>query len=288
MTLFHSAGPYWDVCRAWFLSAWVGIVVVAPLVIGIGQLWREPPSRGEWIEGIGVFGLTALACLYTANQQTGSWLSFSPSAFVLPLLLWLTARCQPTFGIAGAFLASIAIIFATTFGVGRFGDAAVPIAERVRGAQVGMTTVTLFTLVLTTLFTQRKEAEESLAKERTMLARLHEVSSRLWLKRDLSQALDEILAGAIELMVADMGTIRILDTTRGVLKIGAQRGLNEEYLRCFGEITTDGGSPCCRASRSAERIVVEDVETDKYFTPFRPIARAAGYPESGLAASRQP
>ena len=277
MTLFHSAGPYWDVCLAWFLSAWVGIVVVAPLVIGIGRLWREPPSRGEWIEGVGVFGLTAFACLYTASQQTGSWLSFSPSAFVLPLLLWLTARCQPTFGIAGAFLASIAIIFATTFGVGRFGDAAVPIAERVRGAQVGMMTVTIFTLVLTALFAQRKEAEESLAKERTMLARLHGVSSRLSLKRDLHQALDEILAGAIELMGADMGAIRLWDSARGSLRIEAHRGFACEYLDLFRQIPVENTPPCKNVLRSGERMVIEDVEEDPRFAPFRPLARAAGY-----------
>jgi integral membrane sensor domain MASE1 len=124
MTLLHTPAPYWDVWRTWFLSDGVGIAVVAPLMIGLGQMWRKPPSRGEWIEGLSVLGLTALACLFTMNSKTGSWLSFSPSALVLPLLLWLTARCQPTFGIAGAFLASLAIIFATTFGIGRFGDAA--------------------------------------------------------------------------------------------------------------------------------------------------------------------
>jgi PAS domain S-box-containing protein len=67
---------------------------------------------------------------------------------VLPLLLWLVARCQPAFGIAGAFIASGAVIFATTFGLGHFGDAAFPILERVKGAQVATTMVTLYTLVL--------------------------------------------------------------------------------------------------------------------------------------------
>jgi PAS domain S-box-containing protein len=110
-----------------------------------------------------------------------------------------------------------------------------------------------------------------------MLARLHEVGSRLWLKRDLRQALDEILAGAIELLNADMGTIWILDTTRGKLKIEAQRGFTQEFLDYFGEISADGDSPCCRALRSAERIVIEDVEVDEHFTPYRAIARAAGY-----------
>jgi PAS domain S-box-containing protein len=284
MIPLRTAAAYWEVWRAWFLSDGIGIVVVAPLMIRFRELWHEPPSRGEWIEGLGVLGLTALACLYTMSSETGSWLSFSPSALVLPLLLWLTARCQPTFGIAGAFLASVAIMFATTFGVGRFGDAAIPIVARVRGAQVAIMVVTTFTLVLSTLFEQRKKAEERLresegrlAKERTMLARLHEVGSKLWLKRDLRQAFDEILAGAMELLGADMGTIRIFDTTRGVLKIEAQRGFKQEFLACFGEVPTGIGSPCCRALQSGQRMVIEDVEADALFTPFRPIARAAGY-----------
>jgi PAS domain S-box-containing protein len=286
MTLLHpeTTAPYWDVWREWFLSSWVGLVVVAPLVIGMAQTWRKPPSQEEWIEGLGVLSLTVVACSFTMAQKTGSWLSFSPGALVLPLLLWLTARCQPTFAIAGAFLASVAIICATTFGIGRFGDAAVPIMQRVTGAQLAMMTITLFTLVLAVLFAQRKKAEEALrqsegqlAKERTMLARLHEVGSRLWLKRDLRQALDEILAGAIELLNADMGTIRILDTTRGVLKIEAQRGFTQEYLDCFGEISADGDLPCCTALRSAERIIIADVEVDDVFTPFRGTVRATGY-----------
>jgi integral membrane sensor domain MASE1 len=92
LTLLHTTAPFSDVWRAQFLSHGFGIAVVAPFVIGLGQLWREPPSRGEWIEGLGVLNLTALACLYTISHNTGSWLSFSPSALVLPLLLWLTAH----------------------------------------------------------------------------------------------------------------------------------------------------------------------------------------------------
>src|SRR5215510_12834052 len=286
LTLLHpeTTAPYWDVWREWFLSSWVGLVVVAPLVIAIAQTWRTPPSQEKWIEGVGVLSLTVVACSYTIAQKTDSWLSFSQGAFVLPLLLWLTARCQPTFAIAGAFLVSVAIICATTFGIGRFGDAAVPVMQRVTGAQVAMMTITLFTLVLAVLFAQRKQGEEALresegqlAKERTMLARLHEVGSRLWLKRDLREALDEILAGAIELLNADKGTIRILDTTRGVLKIEAQRGFTQEYLDCFNEIAADGDLPCCRALRSAERMVIADVEVDEVFTPFRGAVRVAGY-----------
>ena len=122
MTLLHTSEPFGDVWLAWFLSDGVGIVVVAPLIIGLGQLWRELPSRGEWIEGVSVLALLSLTSLLVVTHPSGSWVSFSPGALVLPLLLWLTARCQPVFGIAGAFAASTAVLYGITFDIGRFGD----------------------------------------------------------------------------------------------------------------------------------------------------------------------
>jgi PAS domain S-box-containing protein len=164
MTLLHGTAPFWDVWRAWFLSDGLGAVVVAPLVIGLGQLWRERPSRDEWIEGLGVLTLLSLTSLYIVNHPTGSWVSFSPGALVLPFLLWLTARCRPAFGIAGAFVASVAVLLGTIFGIGRFGDASIAITERVKGAQAAMTVVTLYTLMLTALFAERRH-NESMLKE---------------------------------------------------------------------------------------------------------------------------
>jgi len=277
MTLFHTAAPYWDVWRAWFLSDGVGIVMVAPLVIALGQVWRKPPSRAEAIEAIGVLSLLALISWHAVTHPTGSWLSFDPDAVVLPLLLWLIARCKPVFGFAGAFIESLTVIYATIIGIGHLGDADVPLTERVSGAQVVIAMVSLYTLVLAALFAQRNESEQRLTRESAARARLHEISSRLWLKRDLRQALDEILAGAIELLGADMGSIRIWDSARGTLRIEAHRGFKRECLDLFRQIPTASSSACERALQSGERMVVEDVEADRLFTPFRPLARAAGY-----------
>ena len=83
--------------------------MIAPLVVGLALVWRMLPPRKEWIEGVGLLGLTAPAYSYTVTQKTGSWLSFSRSVVVLALLWWLMARCLTAFRIAGAFLASGAI-----------------------------------------------------------------------------------------------------------------------------------------------------------------------------------
>jgi PAS domain S-box-containing protein len=169
ITLFHSAAPYWDVWRTWFLSDGVGIVVVAPIVIGLAQLWREPPSRSELLEGLGVLALLALARLYTLDYPSESWLSFNPSIVVLPPLVWLLARCPPVFAIAGAFMVSILIMCATTYGIGRFGDAAVPVIERVKGAQSVVATGTIFILVLVALFAERHRSEAKLKQSNNRL-----------------------------------------------------------------------------------------------------------------------
>jgi PAS domain S-box-containing protein len=224
-----------------------------------------------------VLGLTALVSFYSMSHKAESWLSFSPGAIVLPLLLWLTARCPRPFGIGGAFIASAAVILATTLGMGRFGDAAVPIIERVKGAQVATTMVTIYTLVLVALFAQRKEAEGQLAKKSAALARLHKISSQLWFERDLSQALDEILAGAIELLAADTGIVRILDPTRGALTIEAHCGIKQEFVDRFYEMPAAGTSACARALRSGQRIVIADVESVTLIAPSQSLTVAAGY-----------
>jgi PAS domain S-box-containing protein len=277
MTLFHGPAPFWDVWRAWFLSDWIGIVMTAPLVIGLGQIWRKLPSRVEAIEGVGVLSLVGLIGFDAIAHPTGSWLSFDPDAAVLPLLLWLVARCPPIFGIAGAFVESLSVIYAMTLGIGHLGDAAVPLAERVGAAQVIITMVTLYTLVLAALFTQRRESEAQSAKKSAALARLNEISSGLWFKRDLRQAFDEILAGAIELLGADTGIIRILDPGRGVLRIEAHRGIKQELLGVFQEMSAAGNSACARALRLGERVLVADVESETPVAPSQSLTRAAGF-----------
>jgi PAS domain S-box-containing protein len=161
-TVLHTAASFWESWRACFISSGVGILVVAPLMIELGQVRRKLPSQAEWIEGGGVLTLLAVASWYAVSHPTGSWLSFDPDAVVLPLLLWLTARCQPFFGIAGAFVASITVVYATAFGIGHFGDTGVPIVERVEGTQVAITIVTVYTLVMAALFAERRRNEARL------------------------------------------------------------------------------------------------------------------------------
>jgi signal transduction histidine kinase/CheY-like chemotaxis protein len=131
--------------------------------------------------------------------------------------------------------------------------------------------------------TERKLAEEvlhnkdvELKEEAATLARLNELSSRLWKKRTLDQGLDEMLDATIELLGADKGNIQVLNERR-VLVIAAQKGFDQDFLDFFAEVSTKDDCACGRALRSGSRMFIEDVDSDALYAPLREVARSAGY-----------
>jgi PAS domain S-box-containing protein len=121
------------------------------------------------------------------------------------------------------------------------------------------------------------ESERRLATEADALAKLNELSTRLWRFSSLNEGLDEILAAVMDLLGADKGNIQLVDAEGSKLSIVAQRGFEPDFLEFFGEVSATDDSPCSRALRSGQRVLIENVETDGPDAPFRAVARAAGY-----------
>jgi PAS domain S-box-containing protein len=121
------------------------------------------------------------------------------------------------------------------------------------------------------------ESERRLAAEADALAKLNELSTRLWRSRSLNEGLDEMLAAVIDLLGAEKGNIQLLDSEGSKLSTVVQRGFEPDFLEYFREVSTADDSAYSRALRSGQRILIEDVETDDSYAPFRTLARAAGY-----------
>jgi PAS domain S-box-containing protein len=170
--LFHgSMAPSLTTWAHWFASDALGIVTVAPLLIGLRAAVRRPPSTNEAVEGALVVVAIAVISAFGVFLPRGSWAAVVPILLLFPLLLWLAARCQPMFAAAAAFIIAVTIVWTTTFGIGYFGDPGLPISTRVGGAQAGILTTTFCTLVLAALFAERREHETAL---REAAARLEE------------------------------------------------------------------------------------------------------------------
>src|SRR5882724_10754988 len=163
--LFHSStAPSLTIWQHWFASDALGIVTVAPLLIGIAEAVREPPPPNEIFEGAAALAAISLTSTIVIFLPRVSFATVVPFALLFPLVLWLAARCQPVFAAAAAFVVALTIVWTTTFGIGYFGDPDLPIEDRIVSAQAGILTTSLCTLVLVALFAERRQQGAALSE----------------------------------------------------------------------------------------------------------------------------
>jgi PAS domain S-box-containing protein len=156
--LFHSpSAPALITWQHWFASDVLGIITVAPLLIGLVLAVRDPPPQKELIEGALAIGWVAVTTATIIFVLPDMWRDIVvPVELLFPLLLWIAARCRPTFMAAAVFVVSLGIVAAITFGLGHFARTGPILNADIVGAQLGIIGVALCALVLTALFAERR------------------------------------------------------------------------------------------------------------------------------------
>ena len=153
----------------WFASDAVGIITVAPLLVGFAAGLRRPPPRSELIEGSAALAALAAMTGVIISLPPEPWETVVPVGMLFPMLLWLAARCRPVFAAAGAFLVSLTVVATLTFGVGHFGDSSLAMEDRIIEAQAGIVVVALCAFVLAALFAERRQHEAVLSESEALL-----------------------------------------------------------------------------------------------------------------------
>jgi PAS domain S-box-containing protein len=168
--LFHGATASMFVTwQNWFASDALGIITIAPLIIGLASATREPPARNETIEGLVALASLVVMSVIVIALPPEPWTTVVPIALLFPVLLWIAARCRPMFAAAAAFIVTLAIVWTTTIGIGHFGDPGLPMADRVLAARAGILAVALCAYVLAALFAERRQHEAALAESEARL-----------------------------------------------------------------------------------------------------------------------
>lgn len=150
--------PFWVTWQYWSSSDFVGLIAVAPLLIGILAAVRAPPRRSELIEGaaavIAISTATGMIVLLLPERW---WEMCLLVAALFPLLLWPAARCRPMFVSAAVFAVFVIVVSALTLGIGHFSTSDQPIDELAMNAHLTIVGVALSALILASLFAERAE-----------------------------------------------------------------------------------------------------------------------------------
>src|SRR5215831_13707642 len=160
------SAPMLETWQHWFASDAIGIIAVAPLVIGLAAVVRRPSPRSEVVEGTLALVTLVMMTGLVISLPREPWETLSPITWLFPILFWLAARCRPAFSAIGAFVVSITIVWTTILGVRHFGDPSFPITDRVLGAQAGILVVALSVYILAALFDELRESATNLRRER--------------------------------------------------------------------------------------------------------------------------
>jgi len=155
--LLHSPDvPAVLIWENWFASDVIGIIAVAPLLIGVADLIRVPPSGREVFEGSIALLATVLAtagAMFILPQRL--WDSDVLIALLFPFILWIASRCQPAFASIAAFIISLIVMALVAFKFGHFGLASP--SSNILVAQFSILGVTVCALVLAALFAERRQ-----------------------------------------------------------------------------------------------------------------------------------
>jgi PAS domain S-box-containing protein len=145
---------------------------VAPLAIALASLVRDFPPRREIAEGVVALAVVSLVCALLVFLPNEPWTAELAIGALCPLLLWIASRLRPAFTAIATFICAITIVWTTIFAIGLFGDLQLSIGERVLRAQATILAISLGSLALAALFSERRLHEGAILERE---ARLREV-----------------------------------------------------------------------------------------------------------------
>ena len=153
----------------WFASGSLGVVTVAPLLIGLVDAEREPLPRQALIEDlVGLVAITALTASLI-SLHNGPWATALPQVLVFPMLLWVAIRCRPIFAAAAALAVGLTVIGSTTLNVGYF-ESGKPQTDRILSAQIFVLTEAIMAVLMAAVFAERRRAAAILEDSKASIA----------------------------------------------------------------------------------------------------------------------
>lgn len=169
-----SVSPVAAIWLTWFKSDGLGILVMAPAILTLPNVVRNKPGAATVAEGIaGIAAVVVLASFAFGLAPSGTiWPVLAPTTLLLPVFLWLAGRTPALFSALGVLLASGVIVTTALAGVGRLGDATVPLHARLWGAELAVLTTSLGVLTLAAMFARLNNVAAALlsSEERLKLS----------------------------------------------------------------------------------------------------------------------
>ncbi len=121
-----------------------------------------------------------------------------------------------------------------------------------------------------------RASEERLAHEAQVRSQLQEMFLAIVSAWSFGQAASSILKTAIRLLSADSGRVLLVEDETGELVFARGQGIGKHFAEFFARLDADDRCAGRRALRTRCRVIVEDIDKDEDYAPYREEAAEAG------------
>ncbi len=209
----------------WFRSDFIGIIGLAPLLIGLQRTDARVPPRIH-LEGMLVLSLLAVVSvlLFSATPSPDRLLTQIPLIPALfPLLLFIAARLPLVYASAAVAIITLIVVTTATAGNGRFSDPHLSLSFNVIFAQFLIASASVCSLALAALVAERRASEEH---QRLLISQLdHRVKNSLTLMQAVVERSQESARSITDFVSSLAGRIRSMARTQSKLSAGRWQGL---------------------------------------------------------------
>src|SRR6516225_4818593 len=229
---------------------------------GAGEEFRNDPTN-QIHEVRGLEGLASLSAHSHSSRYGWTTAVALSEANIVKMALGPALRA----GIGG-FLASGLLIVLAAFLSTYLASAIRKLASTVRGfPESALNQMPTFRLRELSLVAQAlNQAAVTVRAELENMRRLNELSTLLMREENKFETCgDEITRTAIAISGADKGSLQLFDETSGTLRIIAQQGFQERFLKFFEDVDDHVAASCGTAMATTEQVIVDDVLTSKIF-----------------------
>ena len=163
-------GAFWRAFRIWWISDGLGMLLVTPLLLKLGELLNNPKAmvgigRRRLLEGFAMLAAQAAAVQLVFGSPAPSPV---PSVTLAPLLLWSAGRFGQGGVSASMWLISVIVIANTFSNLGPYSGQESVIEAGIQ-AQIFLAVCSLIGHVLAAFFEERQQAEAALRQANVSL-----------------------------------------------------------------------------------------------------------------------
>lgn len=260
----------------WWMGDVLGIVLITPLILIWQRTTEASFTTRQKLEALLLLSLTILAGQIIFFGFLQNNIGYLAKGFWMFLFIsWIAAQLGPRITVIALLITAIQALWGAYLGVGYFAHDMAD--SQLTNFWAFLMILSIVGMALASYFEQLKTSQLKLSRRTHELHMHNQVLQQINSHLPLAMVLTELVKQVESLDPEILCSILLLDDSGRYLQHGAAPSLPNFYNQAIdGAMIGEAMGSCGTAAFRGERVIVEDVQTHRFWQDYRALAEQAG------------